>query len=187
MSGEVSRRTALVTRFRDAFTANGGSCHGPLPPDEAADVAVGLALERSGGRRVALPTGDPLLDGLSLPARLRARGGDVLCAHDPEWAQAIASAGAGVTAALYGLAATGSVGVECGPGRPRSVSLVPPAHVCLLPETALVEGLHEVLGSITLLPSAMTWISGPSRSADLEMTITLGVHGPGSVDVVLVG
>lgn len=187
MSAEVSHRAALVARFRDAFTANGGICHGPFPPDEAADVAVGLALERSGGRRVALPAGDPLLDQLSLPARLRARGGDILCADDPGWAQAIASAGAGVTGALYGLAATGSVGVECGPGRPRSVSLVPPAHVCLLAETALVEALYEALGSITPLPSAMTWISGPSRSADLEMTITLGVHGPGSVDVVLVG
>lgn len=186
MNAAAFRREALVARFRESFTGNGGTCHGPFPAGEAADVAVWLAVERSEGRTVALPTEDPLLDELSLPARLNSRGVGVLLADDAAWAEAVPFAGVGLTAAAYGLATTGSVGVVSGPGRPRSVSLVPPAHVCLLPETALVEDLSEALALASPLPSAITWISGPSRSADLEMSITIGVHGPGSVDVVLV-
>jgi L-lactate dehydrogenase complex protein LldG len=66
------------------------------------------------------------------------------------------------------------------------VSLVPPAHVCLLRAGDLVEDLAEALARLDSLPSGLVWISGPSRSADLEMTLTLGVHGPASVDVVIV-
>ncbi|MGH9001503.1 MAG: LUD domain-containing protein, partial [Acidimicrobiia bacterium] len=66
------------------------------------------------------------------------------------------------------------------------VSLVPPAHICLVRASDVVEDLSEALGLLSSMPSAVAWISGPSRSADLEMTLTLGVHGPGSVDVVVI-
>jgi hypothetical protein len=131
-------------------------------------------------------TGDPLLTELSFLARVQAIGAEVLVPDDTGWRDRIAGAGVGVTAAIGALAATGTVAVACGPGSPRSISLVPPAHLCLLPEDLLVTDLAEALASILTLPSALTWISGPSRSADLEMTLTLGVHGPATVDVVIV-
>ena len=180
----------LVERFRAALTANSAGAHGPFPVEAAVGFAVGLALERAGGRPVAVATGDPLLAPLDLPARLQAAGAEVLLPEHPPppgtWPEALARAGAGMTGSVFGLAATGTVGVTCGPGAPRAVSLVPPAHVCLVRTGDLVEDLAEALGRIASLPSGLVWISGPSRSADLEMTLTLGVHGPASVDVVMV-
>lgn len=176
----------LIERFRTALEANSSRPHGPLPQAEAADLAAGLALERAAGRPVALATADPALAPLALAARLEAAGGEVLLPDDPSWSERIASAGAGVTGAAFGLAATGTVAVTCGPGLPRAVSLLPPAHVCLVRSSDVVEDLHVALGLLSTLPSAVAWVSGPSRSADLEMTLTVGVHGPASVDVVIV-
>jgi L-lactate dehydrogenase complex protein LldG len=178
--------TSPVGRFAAALGANAGRCHGPFPADTAADVAAHLATERSGGRPVAVATGDALVTKLGLLARLEQAGAPLLLPDDDRWTAEIAAAGAGVTAAILGLAATGTVAVACGPRSPRSVSLLPPAHVCLLPETDLLTDLSEALASLAALPSALVWISGPSRSADLGMRITLGVHGPASLDVVVV-
>ena len=56
----------------------------------------------------------------------------------------------------------------------------------------MVEDLAEALRRCTPtpdaadLPSGLVWVSGPSRSADLELVLTVGVHGPGSVDVIVV-
>jgi L-lactate dehydrogenase complex protein LldG len=185
-AAETPDGTSLVGRFAAAISANAGTCHGPHAPDTAADLAARLAAERSGGRPVAVATGDALVVTLGLPGRLEQAGVRPLLPGDQRWAAEIASAGAGVTAAIRGLAATGTVAVACGPGSPRSVSLLPPAHVCLLSEADLSADLSAALASLTALPSALTWISGPSRSADLELRITLGVHGPGSLDVVVV-
>jgi L-lactate dehydrogenase complex protein LldG len=184
--GRDAECPALAARFAEAFRANAGACHGPYPPQQAAEAAAALAMARSAGRPIAVATGDALLTGLSFLAGLRALGAEVLRADDPRWRERIGDVGVGVTAAIRGLAATGTVGLACGPGSPRATSLVPPAHVCLLSEADLVNDLSEALDGISPLPSALTWISGPSRSADLEMTLTLGVHGPATVDVVIV-
>jgi L-lactate dehydrogenase complex protein LldG len=76
----------------------------------------------------------------------------------------------------------------------RLISLVPPIHVCLLDPKRIVANLTELL---TLVhkefyltggpPLAMTFISGPSRTADIELTLTKGVHGPREVHVLLCG
>jgi L-lactate dehydrogenase complex protein LldG len=183
--GEASE-AGRIDRFRAALAANSSRPHGPLPLEEAGDMALALALERSAGRPVAVATADPLLAHLRLAARLEAAGAKVLLPDDPSWPEMLASAGAGVTGAAFGLAATGTVGITCGPGAPRGVSLVPPAHICLVRSSDVVENLEEALGLLSALPSAIAWVSGPSRSADLEMTLTVGVHGPAFVDVIIV-
>ena len=179
-----------LERFRAAMTDNSARVHGPFPADAAGAVAADLARVRARGRAVAVSIADPLVARLALPARLAAAGVEVLLPDDPSWREALASAGAGVTGATFGLAATGTVGVPCGPGSPRATSLVPPAHVCLVRSADVVEDLAEALARLSTLPEALpsglAWVSGPSRSADLELTLTLGVHGPASVDVVLV-
>jgi L-lactate dehydrogenase complex protein LldG len=50
----------------------------------------------------------------------------------------------------------------------------------------MVEDLGEALRGGSELPSNLVWVSGPSRSADLELVLTVGVHGPGSVDVIVI-
>jgi L-lactate dehydrogenase complex protein LldG len=93
---------------------------------------------------------------------------------------------AGVSTALYGLADTGSVVLASSPEEPRARSLLPEVHVTLLHEERILPGLDElfaVLGDD--LPSALAIVTGPSRSADIEQKLAVGVHGPREVHVVL--
>lgn len=175
-----------LARFAAALNANSAAVLGPLDWEAAAEAAAALALERAAGAAVAVAVGDPVLARLGFTARLEDAGAKVLLPTDPAWGDLLPSAGAGVTGAAFGVAATGTVAVPCGVGSPRGVSLVPPAHICLVRASDVVEDLAEALGLLSSMPSAVAWISGPSRSADLEMTLTLGVHGPASVDVVVI-
>jgi L-lactate dehydrogenase complex protein LldG len=95
--------------------------------------------------------------------------------------------GAEVSRALYGLADTGSVVLASAPDEPRARSLLPEVHVSVLPEDRIVPGLSELFSALgSDLPSTLAIVTGPSRSADIEQTLTIGVHGPGDVHVVLV-
>ena len=95
----------------------------------------------------------------------------------------------GVTGALVGLAESGSVVLDHGPGRPRMASLVPEVHVALLPiadiERTLAHWAHEnpdaARGTANLVI-----VTGPSRTGDIEQVLNLGVHGPRHVHVVLI-
>jgi len=94
--------------------------------------------------------------------------------------------GAEVSQALYGLADTGSVVLGASPDEPRARSLLPEVHVSLLREERILPGLAELFAALgSDLPSALAIVTGPSRSADIEQTLTVGVHGPGEVHVVL--
>ena len=89
--------------------------------------------------------------------------------------------------ALYGLAETGSVVLAASPEEPRARSLLPDVHVTLLRAERILPGLDELFAAVgTDLPSSLAIVSGPSRSADIEQRLTIGVHGPGEVHVVLV-
>ena len=94
--------------------------------------------------------------------------------------------GAGVSEAIYGLADTGSVVLAASPGEPRANSLLPAVHVTLLREDRILAGLEELFAAVGgALPSALAIVTGPSRSADIEQRLTVGVHGPREVHVVL--
>jgi L-lactate dehydrogenase complex protein LldG len=94
--------------------------------------------------------------------------------------------GAGVSTALYGLADTGSVVLAASADEPRARSLLPAIHVTLLREDRILPGLDELFAALGEdLPSALAIVTGPSRSADIEQKLVVGVHGPGEVHVVL--
>ena len=94
--------------------------------------------------------------------------------------------GAGVSEALYGLAATGSVVLAASPDEPRARSLLPAVHVSLLRRERILPGLPELFAALGReLPSSLAIVTGPSRSADIEQQLVVGVHGPGEVHVVL--
>jgi L-lactate dehydrogenase complex protein LldG len=95
--------------------------------------------------------------------------------------------GAETSEAAYGLADTGSVVLAASPEEPRARSLLPAAHVSILREDRILPGLPELFAAVgTALPSSLAIVTGPSRSADIEQMLTVGVHGPGEVHVVLV-
>ncbi|MGH9161771.1 MAG: LutC/YkgG family protein [Vicinamibacteraceae bacterium] len=94
----------------------------------------------------------------------------------------------GLTGADAGLADTGSIVLTSGPGRPRLASLLPPVHVALLSRAGLWPTLTAWLAeeaSTVERVSNLVIITGPSRTADIEMTLSRGVHGPGELHVVL--
>jgi L-lactate dehydrogenase complex protein LldG len=94
--------------------------------------------------------------------------------------------GAGVSLALFGLADTGSVVLAASPDEPRAQSLLPSVHVSILAEDRILPSLGALFDAIgNNLPSALAIITGPSRSADIEQKLVVGVHGPGEVHVVL--
>ena len=94
--------------------------------------------------------------------------------------------GAETSEALYGLADTGSVVLAASPSEPRARSLLPEVHISLLREERILTGLAELFEALGPdLPSQLMIVTGPSRSADIEQVLTIGVHGPGEVHVVL--
>ena len=107
----------------------------------------------------------------------------------------IAHADLGVTGADLAIAETGTLVLRAAAGRPRSTSLLPPCHVAVFDRAALVETLEQV--GIVLeawhdgpVPdtrgAVINFITGPSRTADIELTLTRGVHGPKEVHAVFV-
>jgi L-lactate utilization protein LutC len=91
-----------------------------------------------------------------------------------------------VSEALYALADTGSVVIAASPEEPRARSLLPFTHWTVVDADRVLPGLDELFAQLgTELPSALAIITGPSRSADIEQKLAVGVHGPGDVHVVI--
>ena len=113
------------------------------------------------------------------------RGENVAFGADPRETQARADIG--LTGCDAALAETGSLAMVSGPGRPRAASLLPLTHVALVREADLVFGMGEFFERFRQNPVLpyLVFITGPSRTADIELSLTLGVHGPGKVIVVL--
>jgi L-lactate dehydrogenase complex protein LldG len=95
-------------------------------------------------------------------------------------------AGATVSEALYGLADPGSVVLAASPDEPRARSLLPEVHLTTVTEDRVLPGLDELFEALAGgLPSGLAIVSGPSRSADIEQSLTVGVHGPREEHVVI--
>ena len=102
--------------------------------------------------------------------------------------EAPAIEGAGMSRAAYALADTGSVVLAASPDEPRAASLLPEVHITLVYEDVILSGLDELFAAVgDDLPSSLAIVTGPSRSADIEQLLTIGVHGPGEVHVVIQG
>lgn len=95
----------------------------------------------------------------------------------------------GITGAFCAIAETGTLVTMSGRDTPAVTSLLPETHVAVVRTSRIVRGMEEAweLARTELgeLPRAVTFISGPSRTADIEQTVTLGAHGPYRVHVIL--
>ncbi|MEA2002058.1 MAG: lactate utilization protein [Actinomycetota bacterium] len=94
----------------------------------------------------------------------------------------------GITTADSGIAATGSLVLCHGPGRPRSASLLVQSHIALLPVSRIVPSLADAMEQAHWDDTSnIAVITGPSRTGDIESILTLGVHGPRHLHIILIG
>lgn len=94
----------------------------------------------------------------------------------------------GITGTFAAIAETGTLMLLSGAGTPATVSLLPEIHVAVVRSRQIVATMEEAWDCArrrTFMPRAVNFVSGPSRTADVEQTITLGAHGPRRVLIVL--
>ena len=99
--------------------------------------------------------------------------------------EAFFAADVGVSGADYLIAETGTVVLATRPDQPRSLSLLPPAHVVVAHAGQIIPDLFDLPGLIEEPPACLSLITGPSKTGDIELRLVTGVHGPGELHVVL--
>jgi L-lactate dehydrogenase complex protein LldG len=96
-----------------------------------------------------------------------------------------------ITTATVGIANTGTIVLDHGPGQGRrAISLVPDMHVCLVAVDQIVSDVPEAVARLIESGSntrPLTWISGPSATSDIELDRVEGVHGPRTLHVIVMG
>jgi len=167
----------LVALFADRLADYRALVHRCASGNVPAVIADALA--RRDARWIAVPSG---LD----PAWLSATGAERV-ADDPPLAHAQLDALDGVvTGCAVAIAETGTIVLDGGPdqGR-RALSLLPDYHLCVVMADRIVGSVPEALGRLD--PARpLTWISGPSATSDIELQRVEGVHGPRTLEVVIV-
>jgi L-lactate dehydrogenase complex protein LldG len=204
------KREAFVARVRQALGRQAGE---PVPsapaPAAAAWVApsvVGLVGEdlvrhfiaRSEGAGAPVRRAADEAEGARVAAAwLRELGGSLVADAHPLSQRVVAesrlpaapaaTASVGVTRAWRAVAETGTLVLHSREG--RQAALLPPQQLVLLQAQEIVPGLSELYAQVaaTAPAAALVQITGPSRTADIEMTLVTGVHGPEGVFVVVIG
>jgi L-lactate dehydrogenase complex protein LldG len=193
----LENRPAILDRFCEMAVKGGWNLHRAAGVEEAIGHVASLASELGVSR--AVRSSQPVFDDAPVDAALESRGIAVTpivgSGQSPRETlrEEIRRAGLGLTGADYALAETGSVIVLPRRGLSRLVSLVPPVHVALVRPLDVLESLDDLFLLRRLeyyqrngeMGSYLNFITGPSRTADIEQTIVIGVHGPREVHMVL--
>ena len=173
-------------RFVEELEALGGHGKRAGSLDEAREYVLDLAREA----KLLVRWDVEYLDELGADEPLREAGVEVALWRDlPDLGEIAARADIGLSTATWAIAETGSLVLEHGPGQGRSVTLLPPTYVAILPADRVLRTVPEAIQKYVgnTLPANVCFHTGPSRSGDIEMSLVVGMHGPGDVHVLLVG
>ncbi|NMO97816.1 LutC/YkgG family protein [Paenibacillus lemnae] len=179
-----------ISMFTQNFQAAGGHVIHVADAVQAADFITNKAEEMKAAR--LLMQNQPSLLALDLQQRLSQAEISVWNDQpETDWRAKAAEADFGIVEADYAAAYTGSMTVMSSANKGRSVSLLPTVLIAIIPVDRLKTRLGEIMSDFDAagregLPAGIHFISGPSRSADIENDLTIGVHGPGIVYAVLV-
>ncbi len=146
----------------------------------AAGAEIERYLDAAGAGQRLLASGDSVVGEIGWPPSLevqqRAAGGDDRVS---------------VTSALCGIAETGTLMLVSGEGNPTSLNFLPDYHVVVLRAQQLVARMEDAWDRLradySQPPRTVNFISGPSKTADVEQTVEYGAHGPRCLHVILLG
>lgn len=175
-------REARIASFRRRLEALAGKTYRAGTPQEACQRVASVLSGRS-----AVASNAPYLAECSIPSLPSVSSG----IRDREELRArCAVIDAGITSADFALADTGTLVMLSSADEARLISLLPPAHIAVVPADRVLSGLDELFSRLpdpAEASSSMVLITGPSRTADIEQILVRGVHGPGEITVVVVG
>ncbi|MDA0734340.1 MAG: lactate utilization protein [Chloroflexi bacterium] len=192
-------RDALLTKLAETAQLRGWNVCRAANPEAAISYVESVVTGLKVGQVVR--SAQEIFDQLPVERALLDLGiGVVAIANDDQHTREqlrneIIAAGVGITGVDYAVSETGSVVVMPRQGLSRLVSLVPPVHIALVRAQDVVESLDDVflLRRVEYhrhggdMGSYLNFITGPSRTADIEQTIVIGVHGPKEAHMVLLG
>ena len=139
------------------------------------DVATGDVLGGRGITRVVVPDG--------FPAELLPAG--VAVVSEPVDVDTLDDVSAVLTTCRVAIAETGTIVLDAGPGMgPRALTLVPDYHLVIVRADQIVAGVPDAVAALDPV-RPQTWISGPSATSDIELDRVEGVHGPRTLDVIV--
>jgi len=190
----------LLPKFEAELTKVAGIAHRAANRQGLEEILLTI-LARANATSVVLSR-NPLLAELNLEPLLRAWGKDISVwqasgAGDASlrvFAEASFAAAVGITGVEFALAETGSLVITSWTEGAQLASLAPPVHVALYQRSQLVASLDEVLERLPVARTtdqavpgrSVVFVTGTSRTADIEQILIRGVHGPGEVHAILV-
>lgn len=188
-----AQRAELASTFTRELEEVGGKFVGILTPGEVSNRIVSLARE-IGAKAVALGSGiasdmDALGEALERADFKIVRTNPVADTERAAMRSRVADADLGIVDADFAIASTGTLAVASTPDRPSSLTLLPPASLAIVQIDRVMPNLAALLGALGpngVAANRLTLITGPSRTADIEKRIVLGVHGPKSLHVIVV-
>jgi L-lactate dehydrogenase complex protein LldG len=176
-------------RFVEELEALGGHGKRVESLEGAREYILSLAREREAKLLIRWDVEE--LEALGVDDPLEEAGVEVALWRDLDnFREVAARADIGLSTAEWAIADTASLVLTSGPGKGRTVTLLPPTYVAVVAAEKVLrtvsEAIEKYAGSEGL-PANVCFHTGPSRSGDIEMEIFVGMHGPGDVHVVLVG
>jgi len=194
-AGYTGADGALPLRLGEEVENNGGTAHVVVDHEAAREKVASLLKEHS--PQSALCWNHPVLDRLDIAGLLATHA---IALHDintlsslspAEQRRSMLAADIGITSADLAIAETGSLVMRSRPGRERVASLLPPFHLAIVERAQIVADLFDAFAEFAQqgydsLPSNLVFVSGPSKTGDIELQLTTGVHGPGRWHVIVV-
>lgn len=180
----VERLNDLYEKFKAKFEGVNGECYRVAKIEEIGNLAVKI-LANKGAKTIALYE-SPLSQAAKLKEKLCSAGFEV---HTDNLFAASSQDDVGITEVNWGIAELGSM-VQIAPEVDnRLCSTLVPIHLALLRTKSIVadvDEIMEILDNLPQIPGFVGFITGPSRSSDIERILEIGVHGPEQVILILV-
>lgn len=194
-AGYVGVEGDLCERLAKEIAEVGGQAF--LVDDLASARATLLDLIRQADTASALCWQHELLERLALSELLATHGllrhdYEELAMHDEKDRRlTVLAAGIGISSVDCAIAETGTLMLCSRPGQERVASLLPPMHVAIVERSQIVPDLIDAIAllherGLANLPSNVAFITGPSKTGDIELQLTTGVHGPGLWRVIII-